>query len=45
MRSVSKLDLERLRKVSAYKQIRQEWCNQRNAGKWEKKALDAAEKK
>ena len=45
VRSVSKLELDRLRKASAYRQLKQEWCNQRNAGKWEKKAREAAEKK
>ena len=45
MKSVSKLELDRLRKASAYRSIKQEWCNQRNAGKWEKKAREAAEKK
>ena len=42
VRSVSKLELERLRKASAYRSIRQEWNNQRNAGKREKKAREAA---
>ena len=45
VRAVSKLELDRLRKTSAYRTIRQEWCNQRNAGKWEKKAREAADKK
>lgn len=45
VRSVSKLELDRLRKTSAYKSIRQEWSNQRNAGKREKKAREAADKK
>jgi len=44
VRSVSKLELERLRKSSAYRSIRQEWNNQRNAGRREKKAREAAEK-
>jgi hypothetical protein len=44
VRSVSKLELERLRKASAYRSIRQEWNNQRNAGRREKKAREAAEK-
>jgi hypothetical protein len=45
VRSVSKEELDRLRKTSAYRTIRTEWCNQRNAGKWERKAREAAEKK
>ena len=44
VRSVSKLELERLRKTSAYKSLRQEWNNQRNEGKRAKKAREAAEK-
>ena len=30
VRSVSKLELERLRKTGAYRSLRQEWNNQRN---------------
>jgi hypothetical protein len=45
VRSVSKEELERLRKTSAYQTIRTEWANQRNAGRREKKAREAAEKK
>ena len=45
VKSVSKIELERLRKGNAYRSIRQEWNNQRNAGKREKKAREAAEKK
>ena len=45
VKSVGKLELDRLRKASAYRSIKQEWCNQRNAGKWEKKAREEAEKK
>jgi len=44
VRSVSKLELERLRKSSAYRSIRQEWNNQRNEGQRQKKAREAAEK-
>jgi hypothetical protein len=44
VRSVSKLELERLRKTGAYKSIRQEWNNQRNEGKRQKKIREAAEK-
>ena len=44
VRSVSKLELERLRKTNAYKTIRQEWSNQRNEGQRQKKAKEAAEK-
>lgn len=44
VRSVSKLELERLRKTGAYRTIRQEWNNQRNEGKRQKKAREAAEK-
>jgi hypothetical protein len=44
VRSVSKLELERLRKTGAFKSIRQEWNNQRNEGKRQKKAREAAEK-
>ena len=42
VRSISKLELDRLKKGSAYKSIRQEWNNQRNAGRREKKAREAA---
>ena len=45
VRSVSKTELDRLRKQSAFRSIRQEWNNQRNAGRREKKAREAAEKK
>jgi hypothetical protein len=38
------LELERLRKVGAYKSLRQEWNNQRNEGKRLKKEREAAEK-
>jgi len=38
VRSVSKLELERLRKTGAYRSIRQEWNNQRNDGIRQKKA-------
>lgn len=44
VRSVSKLELERLRKTGAFRSIRQEWNNQRNEGKRQKKAREAAEK-
>jgi ribosomal protein S13 len=44
VRSVSKLELERLRKTGAYRSIRQEWNNKRNEGKRQKKAKEAAEK-
>ena len=44
MRSVSQLELERLRKTNVYRTIRQEWNNQRNAGQRQKKAREAAEK-
>jgi len=44
VRSVSKIELERLRKSSAYRSIRQEWNNQRNEGIRQKKAREAAEK-
>lgn len=44
VRSVSALQLESLRKSSAYRSIRQEWNNQRNEGKRQKKAREAAEK-
>ena len=44
VRSVSKLELERLRKTNAYKTIRQEWSKQRNEGQRQKKAKEAAEK-
>ena len=37
VRSVSKLELERLRKTGVYISIRQEWNNQRNEGKRLKK--------
>jgi hypothetical protein len=39
------LELERLQKTGAFRSIRQEWNNQRNAGRREKKAREAAEKK
>jgi hypothetical protein len=45
VRSVSTLELERLRKSSAFRTVRQEWNNQRNAGRREKRAKEAAEKK
>ncbi len=44
VRSVSKLELERLRKTGAYRTYRQEWNNQRNEGKRLKKEREAAEK-
>ena len=44
VRSVSQLELERLRKTNVYRTIRQEWNNQRNAGQRQKKAKEAAEK-
>ena len=44
VRSVSKLELERLRKTGAYRSLRQEWNNQRNEGKRLKKEREAAEK-
>jgi len=44
VRSVSKVELERLRKAGAYRTIRQEWNNQRNEGIRQKKAREAAEK-
>jgi len=37
VRSVSKLELERLRKTGVYRSLRQEWNNQRNEGKRLKK--------
>ena len=42
VRSVSQLELERLRKTNVYRTIRQEWNNQRNAGQRQKKAKEAA---
>jgi hypothetical protein len=44
VRSVSKLELERLRKTGAYRSLRQEWNNQRNEGRRLKKEREAAEK-
>jgi ribosomal protein S13 len=44
VRSVSTLELERLRKTGAFRSIRQEWNNQRNEGQRQKKAREAAEK-
>ena len=44
VRSVSQVELDRLRKTGAYRTIRQEWNNQRNAGQRQKKAKEAAEK-
>lgn len=37
--------LDSLKKNQVYRTIRQEWNNQRNEGKRQKKALEAAEKK
>ena len=44
VRSVSKLELERLQKTGAYRSLRQEWNNQRNEGKRLKKEREAADK-
>ena len=44
VRSVSSLELDNLRKNNVFKNIRQEWNNQRNEGKRQKKAREAAEK-
>jgi len=44
VRSVSKLELERLQKTNVYRSIRQEWNNQRNEGRRLKKEREAAEK-
>jgi hypothetical protein len=41
---VSRIELDILKKSSAFRTIRQEWNNQRNQGKREKKAKEAAEK-
>ena len=44
VRSVSKLELERLQKTNVYRSLRQEWNNQRNEGRRLKKEREAAEK-
>ena len=44
VRSVSSLELDNLRKNNVFRNIRQEWNNQRNEGKRQKKAREAAEK-
>ena len=44
VRSVSSLELDNLRKNNVFRNIRQEWNNQRNEGKRQKKAKEAAEK-
>ncbi len=44
VRSVSKLELDSLRKNNVFKNIRQEWNNQRNEGRRQKRAREAAEK-
>ena len=44
VKSVSALELERLKKAGAYRTLKQEWCNQRNEGKRLKKEREAAEK-
>ena len=42
VRSVSSLELDNLRKNNVFRNIRQEWNNQRNEGKRQKKAKEAA---
>ena len=44
-KSISQVMLDSLKKNQVYRSIRQEWNNQRNEGKRQKKEREAAEKK
>lgn len=44
VKAVSQIQLDQMRKVGAYRTLRQEWANQRNEGKRLKKEKEAAEK-
>ena len=42
VKSVSQLQLDQLKKSNAYRNLRQEWANQRNEGRRLKKEREAA---